>query len=186
MRIGACFSPEPGLVRMKHVRAAIGPGVKDLAVVGLVVTAGSVASHIVELTKKPSGRGDHIVFRCPRCGEPRAVLYVDEESTLACAGCSGHMTRRHRESSRNAWEEYGHELEDRLFRAVMKSTTLRGLHSLRRVRRLVDELVDGDRDRLSAAMERANAVLAFTNPDAVQGSSSSSAARPRASLPRAT
>lgn len=153
MTIGVCFSPEPGLVRMTHVRAVLGPGVKDLEAVELVVTAGMFASEVVELTTKPSGRGAHVVFRCPKCCEPRSVLHVDPGARLSCADCSGYMTRRHRESSKTEWKEFGLEFEDRLFRVTMKPTTRRGRPSLRRIRRLVDEIVHSDLDRLGDVLD---------------------------------
>ena len=71
MTIGACcFSPEPGLVRVKHLRATLGQQVLDATVVEVVVVAGEVARQRIDLVRKISGRARHIAFCCPRCLEP--------------------------------------------------------------------------------------------------------------------
>ena len=152
-----CVSPELGLVRVKHLRATLGGEAKDATVVELVVVAGEVARERVDLVSKVSGRARHVAFRCPRCGEPRAVLYAEGGGRLSCGPCSGHKTRHQLESSRTDWKENAVDCEDRLFRDLMtKGHTPAGLRSLRR---LVDEIVGGDHDRLAAAMQMVGAAL---------------------------
>jgi hypothetical protein len=151
MRIEVCFSPEAGLVRVEHLRGALGVRVAELDAVELVVIAGVVARQRIELVRKVSGRGRHVAFQCPRCLEPRAVLHAEGGGRLSCAACSGYKTRHQRESSRTEWEQNALDHEDRLFRTLQKrNLTLTGLVSLRR---LINEIVDGDHDRLAATMQ---------------------------------
>lgn len=152
-----CFSPEPGLVRVQHVRMALGHDLQDVIAVELVVVAGEVARQRIELVRKVSGRGQHVAFQCPRCLEPRAVLHAEGEGRLSCAICSGYKTRHQMESWRTEWDNHGHHLEDRLLRAVMRrKNTLAGMRVLRE---LVDEIVGGDHDRLASAMQTTSAAL---------------------------
>ena len=163
MRIETCVSPELGLVRVQHVRAALGAGFRELKVVELVVLAGGVITQTVELVPKPSGRGEHSVFACPTCKEPRTVLYSSTDLRLACAGCSRRRTRHQNESSSSDWGKNGHVLEDRLLRGVMRknntATKIRGL------RAVVGELVAGDHDRFTSAMLAASAALQVADAD---------------------
>jgi hypothetical protein len=157
MTIEACFSPDVSLVRMKHVRAALGQQLHELEAVEIVVVAGELARQRVSLVRKNSGRGQHVAFQCPRCLEPRTILHAEGHGRLSCASCSGHKTRHQRESSRKDWKDNALEQEDRLFRAVLKkSHTPAGLRGLRR---LVQEIGDGDDDRLAAALETTSAAL---------------------------
>jgi len=119
--------------------------------------AGVVMRQIATLVQKPSGRGEHSVFACPLCAKPHSVLYSGADLRLSCAGCSGYRTRRQKEASRSDWEENGHALEDRLFRGVMRKG-----HTptkICRLRAVVDELVNGDHDRLASAMQTTSAAL---------------------------
>ena len=152
-----CVSPEPGLVRVKHLRATLGEQAKDATIVEIVIVAGNVARERVDLVRKISGRARHVAFRCPRCGEPRAVLYAEGGGRLSCGPCSGHKTRHQLESSRTDWIENAVDCEDRLLRDLMtKGHTPAGLRSLRR---LVDEIVGGDHDRFASTMQMAAAAL---------------------------
>lgn len=156
-----CVSPEPGLVRVKHLRATLGERAADATVVELVVVAGEVARERIDLVRKLSGRGRHIAFQCPRCLEPRAVLHAEGAGRLSCARCCGYKTRHQRESSRTEWEKNAVDHEDRLFRTLQKQNhTDRGFRALRR---LVDEIVDGDHDRFASAMQMAAAALVLTD-----------------------
>lgn len=146
---------------MKNVRAAIGVRLLELDAVVVTVAGDTIGTYTIDLTRKPSGRGEHVAFRCPSCLEPRSVLYVNK-AALACAICARYRTRHQRESWSKEWEDHGHELEDRLFRTLMKCETLSGLQ---RLSTLVDDLVEGDLDRLSAALELTSAALAFTDTE---------------------
>lgn len=157
MTIEVCFSPEEGLVRVRHARMALGRDLQDVMAVELVVLAGEVARQRIELIRKVSGRGRHVAFQCPRCLEPRAVLHAEGDGRLSCARCSGYKTRHQLESSRTDWDDHGHHLEDRLLRAVMrKKNTPAGVRGLQQ---LVHEIVDGDHDRLASVMQTTSAAV---------------------------
>jgi len=160
MRIEVAYSPEPNLIRVRHARTTLGTRLLQLRRIHLVVVAGTVAAETVELVAKRSGRGLHRVFACPRCAEPRTVLFATPGRQLRCAACSAYRTRQQKQGSGAAWKAEGLDLEDRLLRALMKGNHNR--ERILRLRALARELVEGDRDRAAAAMLSASAALELT------------------------
>ena len=145
------LSAEVGAVRIRDARLAAGRALRlDDVVDALVLVDGVPVQRRLELALKPSGRGQHVRFKCPKCGEPRAVLFADVVGDLGCARCNNTRTRHQKESWTKSWKEHGLELEDRLLRAVLRrGHTPAGL---RRLHGLVAEINRGDEDRLAAAL----------------------------------
>jgi hypothetical protein len=150
--------PEVGRARLTHARRLVGRALVVGDVLdGIVLSSAGVARARIGLMLKPSGRGAHVVFRCPVCEGPCAVLFLAPAATLACARCTNHRTRHQRESSAKEWAGYAVELEDRLLRGLSKKNyTPAGLE---RLRRLADEINAGDEHRLAAVLPMVNDAL---------------------------
>lgn len=151
-------SPEIGLVRINHVRAMAGARFNELGsvTVTIVATSSPVRTE-VKLMKKRSGRGQHLLFSCPGCSSPRAVLFADQ-GRLGCGPCTNTRTRRQLESSRTTWREHAVDIEDRLLR-LLGRRCLDG-SALGRARHLADEIIEGDRDRYDALVPLIGSAMA--------------------------
>ena len=153
--------PRIGELRIEDVRRVLGDQTLKVNHVDVCVIAprgGVPSAQRVALGWKRSGRGDHRAMLCPKCRQPREILYADGYSGLACAACSKKRTREQREVNTAAWKKLGSREEDRLLRLLQRD----GLSDagLDHARALADEIERGDLDRLNALRPRINAALA--------------------------
>lgn len=147
---------EIGTLRVRDVRAH--EDARPGACVGvLVLGADGEAPYIgdVELTTKKSGHAEHVALVCPCCGRPKALLYV-KGGALACAACSRTRTRHQKERTLAAWRRAGGREEDRLLRLARRRAPVS------KMRPLVDELVEGDRDRIAVLLDSFHDVVILT------------------------
>ena len=167
MTIEVRFS-RPGGGHLTDARRAVGRRLVVGDVIdAMVIGPAGIARSPIEFILKPSGRGAHVVFRCPPCQGPCAVLFPTPGGALACARCTAHRTRRQTESSRTEWEDYAVELEDRLLRGLArKRYTPAGLG---RLRRLAGEICAGDEDRFAAVLPALRDALRAVDAPPVRG-----------------
>ena len=153
-------SPEIGLVRISHVRAVAGPTFHELISVTVSIVATSRPVRVeVTLMKKASGRGQHLLFSCPTCSLPRAILFAGDGG-LACRPCTNARTRRQLESSRASWRAHDVVLEDRLLRLLGRRCL--DAAALGHARRMAHEIAEGDHDRYAGLLPIINAVTAMS------------------------
>ena len=154
-------SPEIGLVRIQHVRAVAGATFNELGSVKVTIVATSSPVRVnVKLMKKRSGRGEHVLFSCPTCSSPRAVLFA-HHGGLGCGPCTKTRTRQQLESRRSSWREHDVATEDRLLRLLGRRCL--SASALGCARHLVAEIVEGDCDRYTALLPAIDA-LALLRP----------------------
>jgi len=152
-------SPEIGLVRISHVRAAAGTRFHELTSVTVSIVATSSPVRVaVTLMKKASGRGQHLLFSCPTCSCPRAVLFADGGG-LACRPCTNTRTRHQLEASRSSWREHAVDTEDRLLRLLGRHCL--DLVALGHARHLADKIIEGDGNRYTALLSKVHALASL-------------------------
>lgn len=149
-------SPEIGLVRISHVRAVAGATFHELSSVIVSVVATSRPVRVaVTLMKKPSGRGQHLLFSCPTCSAPRAILFADGGG-VACRPCTNARTRQQLEASRTSWRAHAVDTEDRLLRLLGRRCL--DSSAIAYAQQLADEVIEGDGARYMAVASEVRAL----------------------------
>lgn len=135
---------EIGVLRVRDVRAMVACVRPGAQVSVLVLGADGETPFVgpVTLATKRSGHSEHVALLCQACQQARSVLYA-RGGRLACAACARRRTRRQSERTLAGWQRGGRE-EDGLLRMAGRG------RSVALLRALVDEIVEGDRDRASA------------------------------------
>jgi hypothetical protein len=115
--------PQLSQLRASAVRAALGPGWRDVKSVDVSVLSedgGLPFAGRVDLALMRRGRGVHLGVVCPQCRQPRGVLRLDGEGRLLCQfACFGRLTRQQRLKTTSEWSLGGREL-DALIRLLHK------------------------------------------------------------------
>lgn len=147
---------EDGAVRVVDLRAALGSeALKADSVVVTVLSGTDVIQARICLIGKPSGRGMHRCFSCPRCGAMAAVLRC-ADGKLLCARCRPHRTERQRQRSTRWWRHEGGCDLDALQRLALRPAAARRFE---RMVALANRIMREDQDRVGAARIEAEAVL---------------------------
>lgn len=131
---------------LEHARPGTKVGVLVLGADGEPPFVGEVM-----VGAKLSGRSKHLAILCPKCQRSKFVLYA-RAGALGCAPCARRRTRRQRERTLASWRRGGRE-EDRLLRSVGHGRLAETM------RRLAEEIVEGDADRASVVLENFHHVL---------------------------
>lgn len=137
--------PRFGEVRIGDVRAALGDVFLVSRFVDVLVLASAdmpSSTGRVHFVDKRSGRGVHRRLACPRCHQPRSVLFADGAGGLGCARCTRHRTRRQLERTCRDYRHNGGQAEDLFFRML----TRRGV-TPNDIAAVAMNIVEGDRCR---------------------------------------
>ena len=150
---------EPGVLRVRDVRAILGREFADADFVSVLVLgpAGEKPScGLVELGRLRGGMGERRGLRCPVCGDVGQALFTDNKGGFGCGGCLGRRTRRQVERTHHRWRHLGGRQEDELLREVLRD---RPGKKVERVRRIVRALVADDRRRVGLALSKSDSAL---------------------------
>ena len=150
-----------GEVRVSDFRAAIGSSCDGIGYVDVFVLGrpGEMSSACrVGLCRSRAGRGDHDLFRCPRCGRAKRILFTDGAGGLGCAVCARRLSRHRRDKHRQDFRRLGGREADRLHRLLHRASSASPA-ALRRAGGLVGEIVQADHDRLASLMASVDAAL---------------------------
>lgn len=157
--------PRAGQLCTRDVRVVLGPDFSmaesiDVLVLGRAGESPS-AARVVLADLPGGGRGVHRGLVCPRCLTPKLMLLTDGSGGLGCSSCLRRRTRRQMERTLATWEKYDAKLEDELFRRLSgpRSTSPA---MVARVAALIEDIVEGDLDRVAALVPVVQAALALT------------------------
>ena len=155
--------PRVGQLRTRDVRAVLGGGFATATHVDVLVLGDAgerpSAACVALADMAGGGRGKHRGLVCPKCAAPKVVLLTDGMGGLGCAGCLKRRTRRQKERTLASWRRGG-QLEDELFRRLF-GPQAQAPGTMRRSRKLVEEIVEGDLHQLSALALGVDAALAM-------------------------
>jgi hypothetical protein len=111
----------------------------------------------LEVALKRAGRGNHAMFKCPRCGHLRGVLRVDPHDRVGCASCLRLRTPHQLRHRCLDWRTGGRAY-DELVRALKNpggnGSRLAGAVAL------AGEVAQHQRAAVDEVLERATAALA--------------------------
>jgi hypothetical protein len=157
--------PRAGLVRTQDVRAVLGRNFSKAEYIDLLVLGRPgeqpSAARVLLAGLPGGGRGVHRGLVCPRCLTPKQMLLTDGDGGLGCSPCLRRRTRRQAEHSVVAWNKYDGKLEDELFRRLSGPRSS-SPGTLARVRELIENIAEGDRDRVASLAPDVQAALAVT------------------------
>jgi hypothetical protein len=152
-----------GELRVGDVQTVLGGGARagaSIEVLILAVDDGAPFVGSVSLGLMRKGRTMHLGLVCAACRLANRSLFVGEDNKLGCRRCLHRLTRHQAERTLRTWRKCGGREEDRLQRLIRRGDTTPA--GLRAARRLGVELLEGDRDRTSSAIELATAALIAT------------------------